>query len=556
MKAKIIEPGIYPKRLPADIPASEAAVYGMLAEALPDGWSAWHSLKIRTQKGDYAEADFVVADPEKGVVLFEVKGGLIEKRDGQWFQNGKPLRPPLQQVHHFRRCLLDVFEGHRLSAPPVGVAIIFPDMYASDIPTQGDLLGVVIQGRELQYLKEIFLELIRTALPKNVPYPASSGWPQFVHDLWCECWPLEMNLSRKVRQDMKTRLRLDESQVTVLGSLPANRRALVKGAAGTGKTLIALNLAIDQAVSGKSVLFLTFTEALASELAKQAEGTGVHVRPVGRMALAYLRKRGLKKEEEYSPEFWTMVMKKAAAPKRFGKPEKWDLIIVDEGQDMGEEEWRFSAKYLDSQSRLWVFLDPDQAFWDDKALPAEFREEAAVFILPRPYRCPPGIQALADAYLGKPFDPEAVAASFNDRTISIIPVPRSEHVHPAVAHEISRLVAEGFSPDEVAVISLRGIQFENNIAHCQMLGEHEVVKATDPRAAESIVCDSFLRFKGLERPAVIVTDLEYVPDKYGVRMNIAVTRSLGVLRIVGEQEQLNADDLLSRLVMAGPGDRA
>jgi hypothetical protein len=40
------------------------------------------------------------------------------------------------------------------------------------------------------------------------------------------------------------------------------------------------------------------------------------------------------------------------------------------------------------------------------------------------------------------------------------------------------------------------------------------------------------RYKGLERPAVIVTDLKHEVEQYNIRMNIAVSRAFGVLRVV------------------------
>jgi hypothetical protein len=86
-----------------------------------------------------------------------------------------------------------------------------------------------------------------------------------------------------------------------------------------------------------------------------------------------------------------------------------------------------------------------------------------------------------------------------------------------------------------------------NIMHRENLGGHKIVKATDENACDEIVCDTFLRFKGLERPVVIVTDLRFVSDNYGVRMNIALTRALGVVRIVGAEREIERDEILRRI---------
>jgi hypothetical protein len=61
----------------------------------------------------------------------------------------------------------------------------------------------------------------------------------------------------------------------------------------------------------------------------------------------------------------------------------------------------------------------------------------------------------------------------------------------------------------------------------------------------NIICDTFLRFKGLERPAVIVTDLRMVRDRYETRMRIAVSRATSLLRIVAEENALKRDPRLA-----------
>jgi len=63
------------------------------------------------------------------------------------------------------------------------------------------------------------------------------------------------------------------------------------------------------------------------------------------------------------------------------------------------------------------------------------------------------------------------------------------------------------------------------------------------------VCDTFLRFKGLERLAVIVTDLGgVVNSKREVRLYIALTRALDLVRVVGEAASVREDPVLGHLV--------
>ena len=70
-------------------------------------------------------------------------------------------------------------------------------------------------------------------------------------------------------------------------------------------------------------------------------------------------------------------------------------------------------------------------------------------------------------------------------------------------------------------------------------GKHSflMVRADSPEIGGNVVADTFLRFKGLERPAVIVTDLGKVTDRFDVRVHIALTRALDAVRVVGGKSQ-------------------
>jgi hypothetical protein len=118
-----------------------------------------------------------------------------------------------------------------------------------------------------------------------------------------------------------------------------------------------------------------------------------------------------------------------------------------------------------------------------------------------------------------------------------------------IGHEIGRLLGSGLEPSDVAVLSLRGAAESESIVHRERIGTHRVVRAHDPDAALNAVVETFLRFKGLERPAIIITDISLALDKpdYQKRMYIALTRALSTARIIDTRDSLLGDPLLRPL---------
>ena len=557
-------PGLRPDRpLGLEIQPSERKVYDAIASALPSDWAAWHSLKIRTKPGQFAEGDFVIADPARGVLVLEVKGGAVRKEGGVWLQNGQAMKScPLEQAHRFVKLLLAKFEERGKVAPLMGVAVAFPDTEFEVPPTQGDLEGLVLGARELPYMEEALPRLFERALPKNIWRTVSPGWIEFVHSLWCESWPAAMSLSCLVKDRGAKRVRLDAEQFGALEGILENDVVLVHGGAGTGKTLLARELARREAAAGRRVLVLTFTEALGLELAGHFDGAGsafpVAVSPVGRWALERLRGDGFAEPERYEPEFWDRVTRLAAESAPLWEGCAFDTVVVDEGQDFGENEWRIVERCAGTGEgdgrRIWVFADDGQAFWAERRLPADFERRAVKYALKTPYRCPPGIQALAEAYVAGGWGSggaglEAVAREVAEGTIKIVVSGDTEpEAHAAVGREIRAAKKAGFAESDIAVVSLRGLMYPGNIAHSATLGRCELAKATDLQNRERVICDTFLRYKGLERPVVIVADVKTDAERYNVRMNIAVSRAFGALRIVIPPKQLASDEILRRVV--------
>ncbi len=78
-------------------------------------------------------------------------------------------------------------------------------------------------------------------------------------------------------------------------------------------------------------------------------------------------------------------------------------------------------------------------------------------------------------------------------------------------------------------------------------GGCEVARATALAGRDRVICDTFLRYKGLERPVVIIADIKTEVERYAVLMNIAVSRAFGALRVAVPGSELEKDGILKRI---------
>jgi hypothetical protein len=542
-------PGLHPAAGPRPTGShAERRVYEALRAGLPQGWYAWHSLRLRTHDGHLGEGDFVLAHPARGLLVLEVKGGAVCQTDGLWYQNGVRMKPPpLEQAFEFKRLLLDRLHEAGCEPPAHGVAVAFPDVAHGAGPTQDDLAGTTLDGDALRWLDRALPTLVERVLPR--PHRQQGNWIDRIHELWGDTWVPRLTLGIRVRHAADDRVRLDAQQLALLDALDQNQRLLVEGGAGSGKTLLAREAARRHAAAGRRVLVLTFTEALAHWLARTLEVPDVQVAPIRRFALALLGQVGLDPARPTGTDEWEQVSLSAAADALPLLGSQCDFLVVDEAQDLSEQDWLL-VEEIARDHGLWAFHDPAQRFWNERTIPE--RLFAARFRLQETHRCHPAILTLAQACGGATLDEPTVRQAIADHTIGIDPSPSAATVTDRVAREIDRLRGAGLAAGDIAVISLRGREAESAVLGRTHLGTHDVVPADDAGIADAVICDTFLRFKGLERPAVIVTDLGGVANsKREVRLYIALTRALDLVRIVGEGAAVRGDPVLGRLVATG-----
>jgi hypothetical protein len=545
-------PGLYPRSGPRPgAPHGERAFWQALSQRLPAGWHAWHSLRIRTARGVEAEADFVLAVPGRGLLVIEVKGGLVEVDGGIWLQNGRQMpRAPREQAHEFRRTLGVVLREHDLHRVWIDVATAFPDTPFFEPPTQGDLRDAVLGQRDLEYLGDA-LESLRARLfvaptGERAEAPTDDRWLKVLHALWGDSWVkgARLGAQRALRDDELVRLAAPQQQL--LAGLAFNRRMLVRGGPGTGKTLLAMEAARRDTRAGRRVKLLCFTRALATALTS----AGFDARTVRELAADVLTEAGsapLGPREAWNSTIWDRVTTDATACLPAGGRDDADMWILDEAQDLSLEDWRF-VRALAGERRLWVFLDDGQAYWDDRVQLDAEREGFASYMLTEGYRTPEGLERYSAQYRAGASTPWMSARIGG---LSLVAVESEDDLPAAIEAQVARALREGLAPNEIAALSIGG-QTKTRLGTAEQIGDRPARRADAPDATKHLVSDTFLRFKGLERPFVIVSELSLGPRQYDVRMHIALTRATMQCVVVATYGEIVADERLQALAASMP----
>lgn len=529
-----------------------------LSTGLTAGWTAWHSLRVRSESGWEGEGDFVIAIPDRGMLVVEVKSGAIEVRDGQWLQNGKPMdRAPREQAHSFARLLVEKLAERGLPAhPPFAVATAFPTCPFSNPPRQGDLDGAVLGQQDLPYLREA-LEAMGDRLFASRAPPRDRRWIDTLHELWGETWTPRLTLGERARLREEELVPLDRHQVHVLDMLRRNERCLVTGGPGTGKTLLAQEMWRRLRGRGARPVLLCFTKALAGAL--RASGTS-EAFTVRELAAELVTSAGIDLQDgappgAWTPETWELAPLYAAADALEVARHRYDAVVVDEAQDLSPNDWELVRGLADGRP-LWGFADDGQGFWNDRHMPKELF--GVQFGLWDRYRCPEPLARLADHYRVRRSPSVPPSGASGTRVSSVPPpppiqpidelrvvqLPSASALEQYVEREIKKALSDGLPASDIAVLTLGG-QLRTVLCARDRLGDVPVRRADAADASDHVIADTFLRFKGLERPLVLVVELDRGRHRYDVRMHVALTRATVRCVVLASKEEIDADARLS-----------
>lgn len=543
-----------PAYCPSDAPPGEKAVHAELQRGHDTSdWIVLHSLgiadHIRRVEG---EADFVVIIPDTGILVIEVKSHLsIDRRsDGTWkLGNDAPTsRGPFQQASEAMHSLRDFLKKNHvdLSSIPMLSAVWFTGVRARTmLPANPEWHDwQVLDSEDLKTSRASILRTLTAGtkhLDDKIKYFAYGGvgpdvdGANRIAGLLRPKFELAMVAGDRRRARESQLVAFIEEQFLALDAASDNRSVLFSGPAGSGKTFLAMESARREAAMGSQGRLLCFNRFLGMRMgAELSDLAGLRV---GTFHQELLRLAGLTRAPDKSgAAFWSEELPERAADALIeGKSAPVAFLIVDEVQDIATD------PYLDvldlmvdgglKEGRLLLFADFERQaiFENQNGRERLFARAPYMFSYKLVQNCRNmpriGYQVNLMSHFQPGYRRFRRLDDGVDPTFRHYQVGQDQSVLLATA--VRSLKDEGYALNEIVVLS--PLRDSSTAATATDPWLRQILKPADGTAARpgQVHYSTIHAFKGLEAPAVIVTDLNETTttDSFDSLLYVGLTRA-------------------------------
>lgn len=316
----------------------EDRIYRAL-EQLNDEYWVVHSYKmvgVNEERFYEKEIDFVVFNKSLGILVIEAKAGHVRTQDGEWLygngdriRNGGPYRHAADIKWEIKRRFEEMGLGHLLYRCKLMHAVWFPSLRSDEL---GRLEYDSEASRDVTFCKSDFgnpepmvRRIMSLPIAANVTTSLMSDEAEEILDkiIRPQFNIVATGISDYGYSEFVFNQLLDE-QIRVLDFLYEQQTATINGAAGTGKTVVAITHAKRMAQHGR-VLLLCYNKLLQESIKQRcSDSQNIDVYTIDAFAT---RITG-------SIDYLQMIEIIAENEDLF----PYDHIVIDEGQDFGKEE--------------------------------------------------------------------------------------------------------------------------------------------------------------------------------------------------------------------------
>lgn len=552
-------------------PPGEHDVFGRLNNG-PQDWTVLHSLDLGPwNRRRRTEIDFLVIVPDTGIVCVEVKSQAQIHFDGQRWHPASITRSPFKQAldarFAFARRLREVAPG--LSHIPVVHCCVFPRAPMEVAGTLSIRPFELVDGAAFLAMGggEAFCSDLRRRMreaidedPQLQPL-AQALAPATVDRIAALCVPVSRRRPDArdevlhARQELERTLR--QQQKPVLNLARANPRLVVAGGAGTGKTLIAMEVARSAAADGARVALVCFNRLVG----RWMQGAITRGGPVLPNLVVERAHRLLGTLAEVSipadpgADYWdgpfVDTVEERLTDPDFVASTQFDLLVVDEAQDILARPrlWSCLAQFLTggvADGRYVLLGDFEHQVLGaketvDRVLRDVVRDGACTrWFMTENCRNVRIVGETAVRMSG--FDQELYTDYLRGmgsvRDLDIEAYGTSADQDAMLVRRIAELRDAGYRDGEITLLSF--CRPASSAAERLRAGGHRLVPLdTDGARADRIGYTSAHAFKGLENCAIVLTDVVVGSGEFHRHVfYTAMTRSTGPVRILCHRDSL------------------
>ncbi len=529
---------------PAFTTESERKVWERLRDTLGDDDVLLANLRLTDETKDH-EADLVVLMPEVGVLVLEVKGGGIRWDDGWVLQrNGRDTRvDPVAQARSTKYALRTYVErnhrwqrGRRVTWAH-GVATPFsdfPDTFdAPDLPRW----ALHDRGDQDTLAGRIAENTHRLAQGQS---PPTYDDVELIAEILNGPIPTVLDVTAVAEERAAEADRLTQEQATLLRVTRLLNRVEIRGGAGSGKTILALQQA-KELTRGRGdrpaqrVAVICYSIGLATFLKREVATWNRKDRPafVGTFHEFGMQWGAPPETDRQRSDFWEVELPQVMDGLATGLADKdrFDAIIVDEAQDFADLWWQPVIKALrdEAASGLYLYSDENQRLFARFGRPPV---ELVPLVLDHNLRNTKQIH--------ESFGPLAPSRMYSRGgtgvDVRFVPASSPDEVVDIADEQVDVLLEAGWKPQHVALITT-GSRHPVQVEQTDEWGQEGYWDGFWDE--EMVFYGHVLGCKGLERPAVVLCvnegrDHERVREK----LYVGMSRATDQLVVVGEPERV------------------
>lgn len=491
----------------------ENKVIQALKQQLPDDWIVMPSVMWTLEKNGYVrdgEADIVVLVPEFGLVVVEVKGsrefqvsesGIWQRKlpDGGWLDLKES--PPEQATRNMHDLIsaLNVKQGWSSFPGFYSYLVVYPQGKTASLPHMFDESTIATHRHMKQLKPRIINSLERRMDGKSSTRFTTSVIESIVDQLKDRKFHVQkVDTEEDVSNDLNKIEQLTRQQFASLKGLFQLPNIAIIGPAGSGKTVLAMWRLKALAEQGKRAIYVCYNRTLSESLRLNNPEHSEYIWNIDKLFLELCseNRNGAGNTEFHREILPGYVMDKSHILN------KYDAIIVDEGQDFSEEQV-IALLELKKEEGQWAFCaDWKQDLYGagigvpigaDVVFHLHYNCRNTVKISDASNRC---VNTQIESMPGMPIgEPPVIEYSRNQSK---------------VAWELAK---QWSGEGSIAILS--PYKYENSVMNGQLSGYGLKLSQNikDLGSKDTVFFSTIKSFKGLEASAVIIVDT-MIPDEH------------------------------------------